>query len=140
MPLVVTPTPKVPSLLRSCSGWAKVLYSCRTVLPPLQTDGLRQADQDIRHSLGRIVRSPLSEDDWRLASIGVAHGGLGARSALGHAPAACICARIWPGFDEYDLDGGLMRSDVESSLWCFFSSRYWHLPLFWYPIPEKHLC
>ena len=46
------------------------LYSCRTVPPPLQTDGLRQADQDIRHSLGRLVGSPLSDDDWRLAQGG----------------------------------------------------------------------
>ena len=97
--------------------------------PPLQTEGLRQADQDIRHSLGRLVGSPLSDDDWRLASIGVAQGGLGARSALEHAPAAYIsslaqtqelCTRIWPGFGEYDLDGGLMRSDVESSLGASF--------------------
>ena len=43
------------SLLHSCSGWAKVLYLCRTVPPPLQADGLSQADQDIRHSLGRLV-------------------------------------------------------------------------------------
>ena len=52
-----------------------------------------------------------------------------ARSALEHAPAAYIsslaltqelCTRIWPGFDEYDLDGGLMRSDVESSLGASF--------------------
>ena len=47
------------SLFRSCSGWAKVLYSCRTVPPPLHADGLRQADQDIRHSLGWLVGSPL---------------------------------------------------------------------------------
>ena len=97
--------------------------------PPPQTDGLRQAYQDICHSLWRLVGSPLSDDDWRLASIGVAQGGLGARSALLHAPAAYIsslaqtrelCARMWPGFDEYDLNGGLMRSDVESSLGASF--------------------
>ena len=44
---------------------------------------------------------------------------------LEHAPAAYVsslaqsqelCARIWPGFDEYDIDGGLLRSDTESSL------------------------
>ena len=44
---------------------------------------------------------------------------------LEHAPAANISslaqsqelsARIWPGFDEYDIDGGLMRSDMESTL------------------------
>ena len=106
-----------------------MLYSCRTVPPPLQAEGLSQADQDIRHSLGRLVGSPLCDDDWRVGSIGVANGGLGTRSALEHAPAAYVssmaqtlelCTRIWPGFDEYDLDGGLMRSDVESSLGASF--------------------
>ena len=46
------------SLLHSCSGWAKVLYSCLRAPPPLQADGLSQADQDIRHSLGRLVGTP----------------------------------------------------------------------------------
>ena len=69
--------------------------------------------------------SPLSDEDWRLVSIGVANGGVGARSALEHAPAAYIsslalsqelCARIWSGFDEYDIDGGLRRSEAEFDL------------------------
>ena len=56
---------------------------------------------------------------------GVSNGGLGARSASEHAPAAYIsslaqtqtlCTLIWPSFDELHLDGGLLRSDVESSL------------------------
>ena len=50
-------------LLRSCTGWAKVLYSCRTV-PPLQAAGLCNADRDIHHSLGRLVGSPLSDEAW----------------------------------------------------------------------------
>ena len=114
------------AVLRSCTGWAKILYSCRTVPPSLQAKSLDKADRDIRHSLGRLLGSPLSDDDCRLASIGVANGGIGARSASEHAPAACIstslaqsqelCARMWPGFDEYDIDGGLRRSDTESDL------------------------
>ena len=44
------------ALLRSCAGWAKVPYSCRTVPPPLQAESLGQADCDIRHSLGRPPR------------------------------------------------------------------------------------
>ena len=51
------------ALLRSCTGWAKVLYSCRTV-PPLQAAGLCNADRDIHHSLGRLVGSPLSDEAW----------------------------------------------------------------------------
>ena len=107
MPLVVTPDSQGAfSLLRSCSGWAKVLYSCRTVPPPLQTDGLRQADQDIRHSLGRLVGSPLSDDDWRLASIGVAQGRSGPAVRL--STLLLLTSPAW-----LRLRGGLMRSDVE---------------------------
>ena len=61
------------TLLRSCNGWAKILYSCRTVPPPLQQESLRQADMDIRHSLGRLVGSQLTDDSWRIASLGVAN-------------------------------------------------------------------
>ena len=104
--------------LKSCNPAGRCLLS-------LQAAGLCNADRDIRHSLGRLVGSSLSDEDWRLASLGVASGGLGARSAAEHAPAAYVaglaqsqelCARIWPGFDEYDIDGGLLRADTESSL------------------------
>ena len=102
-------------LLRSCSGWAKVLYSCRTVPPDAQSVGLRDADTDIRLALGRLVGSPLSDDDWRLASLGITSGGVGARSASEHAPAAYVVSFaacrdlscvIWPSFDPLDLDEG----------------------------------
>ena len=59
-------------LLRSCTQWAEVLCSCRMLL---------SADTDIRSSLSRFVGGPFSDDDWRLASLGIAAGGLGARSA-----------------------------------------------------------
>ena len=38
--------------------------------------------------LCRLIGRLLSDDDWRLASLGIAAGGLGARSAAEHAPAA----------------------------------------------------
>ena len=87
---------------------------------------------DIRHSLGRLVESPLSNDIWRLASLGVSVGSIGDRSAVEHAPAACpsslaqsqeLCTQIWSGFDEYDIDGGLQRSDTDSSLLSSFLQR-----------------
>ena len=113
------------TLLRSCAGWAKILYSCRTVPPALQPDALAQADAGIRGALCRLVGSPLSDDDWRLTSSGISAGGVGARSARVHAPAAYVAsltasaalsARIWPAFDEYDLDFGCFRADAESEL------------------------
>ena len=45
--------------------------SCTTVPPSLQ---LAQADLEIRGALGRLVGSPLSDGDWRLASLGSVFG------------------------------------------------------------------
>ena len=61
------------ALLRSCTGWAKILYSCRTVPPSLQAQNLGKTNRDIRHSLGRLLGGLLTDEDWRLASIGVAN-------------------------------------------------------------------
>ena len=113
------------SLLRSCSGWSKVLYSCRTVPPDAQFRGLRTADSDLRAALGQLIGRPLSEDDWRLASLGVAAGGLGARCAAEHAPAAYVasvsacrelCGHLWPAFDPFDLDEGCRLAAAEEAL------------------------
>ena len=80
------------SLLRSCSGWSKIMYSCRTVPPHAQMCGLRTVDNDLRAALGQLIGRPLTGDDWRLASLGVAAGGLGARCAAENAPAAYVAS------------------------------------------------
>ena len=112
-------------LLRSCSGWSKVLNSCRTVPPDAQADGLRTTDADLRAALAQLIGRPLSEDDWRLASLCIAAGGLGARCAAEHAPAAYIasfsacrdtCCMLWPAFDPFDLDEGCRLAAAEESL------------------------
>ena len=51
---------------------------------------LLAADTDNRSARGRLLGAPLSDDDWRLASLGITSGGIGARSASEHAPAACV--------------------------------------------------
>ena len=113
------------SLLRSCSGWSKVLYSCRTVPPDAQFNGLRTADSDLRAAMGQLIGRPLSGDDWRLASLGIAAGGLGARCAAEHAPAAYVasfsacrelCGQLWPAFDPFDLDEGCHLAAAEEPL------------------------
>ena len=58
------------SLLRSCLGWSNVLYSCRTVPPDAQQNGLRTVDSDLRAAMGQLIGRRLSGDDWRLASLG----------------------------------------------------------------------
>ena len=113
------------SLLRSCSGWSKVLYSCRTVPPDAQMDGLRTADSDLRAAPGQLIGRPSSGDDWRLASLGIAAGGLGARCAAERAPAAYVasfsarrdtCCLLWPAFDPFDLDEGCHLAAAEEAL------------------------
>ena len=59
------------TMLRSCAGRAQILNSCRTVPPSLQSGALAQADFEIISALDRLVGSPLSDDDWRLASLGI---------------------------------------------------------------------
>ena len=112
-------------MLRSCAGWARILNSCRTVPPSLQSGALARADFETRSALGRLVSSPLSGDDWRHASLRISSGRIGGRSAQEDAPAAYIASlsataklsrRIWPAFDEYDLDSGCLWSDAESQV------------------------
>ena len=108
-----------------CTGWAKNLYYCRTVPRTLQLEAWPRPSQTSRMPSVVWKVSPLSSDDWRLASLGISAGGIGARSAQEHAPAvhvaglsatAALSARIWPAFDEYDLDSGCLRSDAEFEL------------------------
>ena len=111
--------------VRNFSGWSKVLYSCRTVPPSAQMCGLRTADNDLRAALSQLIGRPLTEDDWRLASLGGAAGGLGARCAAEHGPAAYVasffacrelCGRLWPAFDPFDLDEGCRLAAAEEAL------------------------
>ena len=46
----------------------------QTHSPDMQPAGLRSADADIHSDLCRFVGSPLSGDDWRLASLGIGSG------------------------------------------------------------------
>ena len=112
-------------LLRTSSGWAKVLFSCRTVPPDTQFGGLRSADADTRAALSRLIGSLLFDDEWCMASPGIASGGLGARSATEHAPAAYVasfsacrglCTHLWPAFDPLDPDEGGHLAAAEVSL------------------------
>ena len=87
--------------------------------------GLRTADNDLRAALSQLIGRPLTEDDWRLASLGVAAGGLGTRCAAEHAPAAYVasfsasrelCGKLWPAFDPFDLDDGCRLAAAEDAL------------------------
>ena len=93
--------------------------------PSAQVCGLRTADNDLRAASSQLNGRPLTEDDWRLASLVVAAGGLGARCAVEHAPAAFVasfsacrelCGRLWPAFDPFDLDEGCRLAAAEDAL------------------------
>ena len=80
---------------------------------------MAQADSDIKDALGRLAGSPLFIDDGRLASLGTSAGGIGARSSQEQASlsaTAALSARIWPAFDEHDLDSSCLHSDAEFEL------------------------
>ena len=118
--------PKWPSA--SCGrvlGGPRSSIHAAPCLPDAQHAGLLAADTDTRSAIGRLVGPPLSDDDWRLASLGFSSGGIGARSACEHAPAADVgsfsacrdlCAAIWPAFDPFDLDEGCRLAAAESAL------------------------
>ena len=87
--------------------------------------GLRTADSDLGAALGQLIGRPLSEDDWRLGSLGVTAGGLGTRCAAEHAPAAYVasfstcrelCVQLWPAFDPFNLDEGCRLAAAEEAL------------------------
>ena len=60
----------------------------------------------------RPIERLLSDDDWRLASLGITAGGLGAKCAAEHAPAAYVaslfacrylCGLLWADFGPLTL-------------------------------------
>ena len=112
-------------LLRSCSGWSKVIFSCRTVPPDAQQKGLHTADHDVRSALCHLTGRPLSDDDSRLASLGITAGRLGGRCAAEHAPAAYVVSfsacrdlysLLWADSDPLDLEDGCHLAAAEDSL------------------------
>ena len=56
-------------LLSSCSGWSKVLHSCRTVPPDVHLRGLCDADRDIRSALCHVIGAPflMTTGAWLLS-------------------------------------------------------------------------
>ena len=52
-------------LLRSCSGWCKILFSCRTMPPAIQRSALTCADNDIRAALGQMTGTRTMTADLR---------------------------------------------------------------------------
>ena len=73
------------SILRHCLALPKVMYSLRTVDTSGDIATLHTFDSLMREVLSRILGAPLQ---WSQAQLPMAMGGLGLRSARGHAPGA----------------------------------------------------
>ena len=125
------------SLLRSCSEWSKVLYSCRTVPPDAQLSGLRTADSDLRAAMGQLIGRPLSGDDWRLASLGIAAGGLGARCAA--ELLLPLTSQAFPLVGNCAADSGRLSIPLTLTRGCHLAGGRRGLAQC-YPLWGQHLC
>ena len=75
-------------LLRSCLSLPKIMFMLRAVNTVDFQDQLIEFDCLIRGALSHLLGSPLTDVQWAQASLPVAMGGLGLRSAADHASAA----------------------------------------------------
>ena len=75
-------------LLRSCLSLPKIMFMLRAVNTVDFQDQLIEFDCLIRGALSHLLGSPLTDVQWAQASLPVAMGGLGFRSAADHASAA----------------------------------------------------
>ena len=74
-------------LLRSCLSLPKIMFMLRAVNTVDFQDQLIDFDCLIRGALSHLLGSPLTDVQWAQASLPVAMGGLGLRSAADHASA-----------------------------------------------------
>ena len=75
-------------LLCSCLALPKLIFSHRTVETSSHLEVLQEYNRVTREAISRIMGVPLTEQQWLQTTLPVSMGGLGLRSAEGHAPAA----------------------------------------------------
>ena len=75
-------------LLRSCLSLPKIMFMLRAIDTTAFLDELAEFDNIIRGALSRILGAVLTDPQWAQASLPVAMGGLGLRSAVDHAAGA----------------------------------------------------
>ena len=112
-------------LTRYCAGFAKLVYSMRTVPPGRHADALERFDKKLRETTEAIIGDPLPDRCWRLAQLGIKHGGLGLRGTAQHAAAAYVafvmacfekCQEIDSHFDSADAAGGLQLAQSQQQI------------------------
>ena len=75
-------------LLRSCLSLPKIMFILRALNTLDYQEPLMEFDSIIRGALSHLLGSPLTDIQWAQASLPVAMGGVGLRSAVDHAPVA----------------------------------------------------
>ena len=75
-------------LLRSCLSLPKIMFMLRAVDTLDFQEQLLEFDSIVRGALSHLLGSPLTDIQWAQASLPVAMGGLGLRSAVDHAQIA----------------------------------------------------
>lgn len=76
------------TLLRSCLGLPKVMFTLRTVDTTDHQEVLTSFDSITRGALSRILGTPVTDSQWAQSKLPAAMGGLGLRAAADHAPVA----------------------------------------------------
>ena len=75
-------------LLRSCLSLPKIMFILRALNTLDYQEPLMEFDSIIRGALSHLLGSPLTDIQWAQASLPVAMGGVGLRSAVDHAQVA----------------------------------------------------
>ena len=81
-------------LARVCASYCRLTYSTRTTPRADQEEALLRYDSAQRESFARLHHLPLDNEVWARAQWATSVGGLGLRSAHGHAHAAYIASQI----------------------------------------------
>ena len=75
-------------LLRTCSGFCKLVHLARATPPSLSVKALELFDLDVRDCLSQRTSVDMTDVSWNQAKLSLRRGGLGLRSLMFHAPAA----------------------------------------------------
>ena len=96
-------------LLRSCLSLPKIMFMLRAVDTLEFLELLLEFDSIMRGALSQLLGSPLTDVQWAQASLPVAMGGLGLRSAVDHAQVAHAVSLL----SSQPLLDGLLGEDSE---------------------------
>ena len=103
-------------LLRSCAGFTRLLHSMRYNPSSPQTMALDIFDGMIRGCFGDFTGLHLTTLQWKQASLGFAHAGLGLRSISDHVPAAYLVSWTSTLRSASDIDASFCMEKSKASL------------------------